>query len=488
MQLKSVGAFVALVFGLWAPPCLGNDNYLVTVKVWTTSITPDYVYPWRTDLPDESSGTACILEGNRLLTAAHIVADAAFVQVARAGGTKKYTATVEAIAHDVDLAVLRVADKAFFASAKPLALGNLPKLGDDVTVLGLPDDSIRLVETESSMARIKRTSINHAQFLNLLCEMDVEVEDGTSGGPVLHDGKLVAMVIEGNEDTTYAVPAAVIRHFLHDLKDGTVHGSPCVPLQIQTLENRQLRRATKIPDSEEGVIVRKIAREFSKSGPLMVGDVLLTIDGKNIANDGTISFRRDARVSFEYAIDRKQVGDSIAVRVSRGGEIHNFKLNLSLSKSKYPWLVQRRTYRSRPSYYIIGGLVFSVLTQNYLDECGGEDAPDHLLELRAQSRMDVDAGQREYVVLIGLLGADCNAGYEELEDSVVEIVNGKRIGSLRGFVAAIESHRKAFHLIRFRSTQNEIILDREAVIAESKEILARYRVPTDRSEDLKRTK
>jgi len=61
-----------------------------------------------------------------LLTNAHVVADATFVTVRRHGSSTKYTAKVEAIGHECDVAMLTVEDPIFWRAMRPLSFGGIP--------------------------------------------------------------------------------------------------------------------------------------------------------------------------------------------------------------------------------------------------------------------------------------------------------------------------------------------------------------------------
>ena len=53
------------------------------VKIYQVEHRPDYDNPWDRHGPQTSSGSGCIISGNRILTSAHVVSDATFLQVQR---------------------------------------------------------------------------------------------------------------------------------------------------------------------------------------------------------------------------------------------------------------------------------------------------------------------------------------------------------------------------------------------------------------------
>ena len=74
------------------------------VKIYTVSNHPSYQEPWNNSTR-QASGSGSILTGNRILTNAHVIANGTFIEVKRYGQTKRYTATVESVSHDADLAI-----------------------------------------------------------------------------------------------------------------------------------------------------------------------------------------------------------------------------------------------------------------------------------------------------------------------------------------------------------------------------------------------
>ena len=348
----------------------------------------------------------------------------------------------------------------------------------------------RLTVTEGVVSRIDRQEYSHSGFRNLVCQIDAAINPGASGGPVLSGDKIAGVAFEGGggDNIGYMVPAPVIRHFLKDLADGAHDGTPTLPVYWQVMENAQLRAQYAMQRGQTGVLVRRVSPPFDADDKLRRGDVLLAVDGLSIANDGTIPLRPDERISLLRAIDRKHVGDVLSMRLLRGGKERTVELRLTVAKATFPWLVAQRRYGERPTYYIVGGMVFSALTANYFDawdEWG--DAPAPLRRYASTVRTTKNAAREEIVVMIDVLPDELNVGYTGFEDGVVESVNGKRIHSLNDLIAAIENHGGVRHRILFENDQGEIIFDRKLLAQRGPVILRKYRLTTDRSEDLKPT-
>jgi S1-C subfamily serine protease len=458
------------------------------VKVYTTSQRADYSRPWEMESQHDLTGSGSIIAGKRILTNAHVVSDQTFVQVQRADLPDKYVARVAAVSHEFDLALLTVADEKFFAGAEPLPLGELPSAGDPVVTLGFPMGGTRIAVTEGVISRIDRETYTHSSFDNLVCQIDAAINPGSSGGPVLSEGAIVGVAFQTGDGQSigYMVPAPVVRHFLKDLEDGRLEGAPVLPMKWQVLENAQLRQHSRMADGQSGVRVTKLAPLFEGDDKLRIHDVLLGLDDYAIANDGTIEFRPGERIDFLYAIDRKQVGEPVTAHVLRDGKPRDVTLVLSAAKRSYGYLVPRQLFEERPSYYVVGGLVLCPLTSNYLGTWDDWDnVPNRLQRYWYEMRTSENASREQIVVVTDVLPDELNVGYEGFEDFIVTEVNGKPIRSLRDVVTAIEGNGDTVHRIEIEESLAEVVFRREDLKERGPLILERYRVPADRSADLR---
>ena len=124
--MRSHGILVALTCLLAPVYAEGKDSIRDSVvKIYSTQRGPDFVRPWTKSAPQECVASGVVIEGKRILTNAHVVQFATQIFVQANGSTEKLTARVGVIAPDIDLAVLRLEDEAFFAEhpALPLADG-----------------------------------------------------------------------------------------------------------------------------------------------------------------------------------------------------------------------------------------------------------------------------------------------------------------------------------------------------------------------------
>ena len=140
---------------------MNRTTYSEVVRIYCTYQEADYETPWQTHAPRSSTGSGVVIGPGRILTGAHCVANATFLQIQRGSAPEKIVARVLAVCHDADLAVLEV-DAAATEGIEPAELGGLPQLGDEVTVAGYPVGGEELSMTEGIVSRIEVQSYEHS--------------------------------------------------------------------------------------------------------------------------------------------------------------------------------------------------------------------------------------------------------------------------------------------------------------------------------------
>ena len=467
----------------------GTDVKGSMVKVYTIKNEPFYDNPWTYIGPSSVSGSGCVIKGNRILTNAHIVSDQTFVQVRLHGKSRKYTARVLAVSHAADLALLGVDDPSFFKGITPLELGELPEVQQDVLVYGFPEGGDMLSTTKGVISRIEHQDYVHSSIELLAAQIDAAVNPGNSGGPVMVDGLVVGVVMQGlkkAQNISYMVPVNIVKHFLKDIKDGTLDGFPEDGITFQSMENTALKDKYGLGSDQSGVLVVSIFPGTPAQGKIFPGDVILAVDGYEVADDGTVEFRSGERTAMNYCTQMHQVGEDLVLTVLRQGE--NLTIHLTLDRA---WgrhaLIPMPSFDAAPDFYIYGGLVFCPLTFNYLLTWGDdpeEDPPVKLAQYLLNNK-PTEEGE-EVVVLINVLSSDVNNGYRDYRNTRITKVNGSKIKNLRDFIRAVEKGN-GDRFIEFENDRKiRIVLERDMAEKENAKILKTYRIPFDRSEGLRK--
>ncbi len=455
--------------------------YPQVVRIFATTQNPDYDCPWQARTPSNSTGSGVIIEGGRILTGAHVVANSTFLRVQKISDPQKWVAKVDAICHDSDLALLKVEEGAFAEGISPAEIGDLPDLRDKVSVVGYPVGGEEISITEGVVSRIEVQRYNHSQRYLLAVTVDAAINKGNSGGPVFKDGKVCGIAFQklSNADNIgELVPAPVVKSFLRS-KNTAVHRVPGLGISTQNLENPLLTKHVGLADDETGVMVITIEYGGSSYGKLELGDALLEIGGNKIANNGTVQYRDRYRTRYDVLLGEMHIGDELEMLILRDGE----RKKVTLELAPLDRLVPRNQYDQEPSYFVYGGLVFQNLTRNFLKtwDKWWNKAPKEFLH---HYYSGVRTADRQSVVILSQILADqINVGYNHLYNEGIVSINGAMPRDLTDFVGRVEA---SDGIVELRTASDGIILLDTTQIAQANErILERYHIGHDRSLDLR---
>jgi S1-C subfamily serine protease len=456
--------------------------YPEVIRVFATTQDPDYDGPWQARTPSNSTGSAVVIGPRLLLTGAHVVANATFLQVQKPSQPDKAIARVRAVSHDCDLALLEVLDPpTFLDDIEPARLGPMPRLREEVAVVGYPIGGEEISITEGVVSRIEVQRYSHSQRHLLAVTVDAAINAGNSGGPVFANGQVVGIAFQkltGVDNIGEMVPPPIIRAFL----DGVAHGKrpeiPALGITSQNLENPLLRARLGLAADERGVAVLHVDHGGSADGALRPRDVLMTIDGLPIANNGTVQYLGSYRTRYDVVLGHRYIGDRIELGIKRDGAVHTVSLELRAWKP----LVPRARYDQAPAYFVYAGLVFQTLTRDYLTtwDKWWNKAPKEFLTYYYLGHRTAE--QHEVVVLTQILADEINVGYGHLFNEAIAKIGGAVPRDMEDFVERLSSARGIVEIET--SSGGLIILDAEEVARATPRILARYHIPRDRTPGL----
>src|SRR5688572_330886 len=452
------------------------------VRVYATTQDPDYDGPWQARTPSNSTGSGVVIGHREILTGAHVIANATFLQVQKLSHPDKAIARVKAVSHDCDLALLEVVEpRDFLDDVTPGELGEMPRLRDEVAVVGFPVGGEEISITEGVVSRIEVQRYSHSQRSLLAVTVDAAINAGNSGVPVFSDHKVVGIAFQkmtGVDNIGEMVPPPILRWFLDGVAAGRSSDVPPLGVTTQNLENPLLRRALGLKDGERGVMVVAVDHGGSADQVLQTRDVITMIDGLPIANNGTVQYRGQHRTRYEVGLVGKYVGDRVPLEIVRASERQRVEVQLG------PWLplVPRARYDKPPQYYVYGGLVFQTLTRDFLTtwEKWWNKAPkEFLYYYYSGERSNV---RHEVVILTQILADEINVGYAHLYNEAVVAVNGAMPRDLNDFVGQLGTAEGLVEILT--SSGGVIMFDAQEVRAAQPRILERYHIALDRSPGL----
>ena len=479
---RVVLAVALVLIGTGSPEPAVGDPLDALVEVNVRARVPDLVHPWRRGAVELFEGSGAIVVGERVLTAAHVVEDHVAIEVRRNGTTDWFEAELEFVCDQVDLALLRVRDASFFAGAEPLQVGSMPKVQDPVRVLGFPMGGDGAAVTRGIVSRVEVGKYAHSGESLLLAQIDAAINSGSSGGPVIAGGEIAGVALQAfeaqrAEDVGYVAPADVVKHFLRDIEDGRVDGFPRSGIWGQFLQSKAHRRALGLEQKKGGVLVTHIDSGSAIAGKLRPGDVLLRVDDRPVAADGTIEVEGIGRLSLNYAFQAKDIGDPIRLAALRDGT----EIRVEVRTSYYEKLVPVRFFGGEPPYLVFAGLVFQPLTIRYFGAFEDNDGPANLVS-HALAPIRTDE-RREVIVLTNLLESRLNSTYRWAEDEIVTELNGTRIRDLAHLAQLLDSAAGPWVAISLEN-RGQLVFDLKKARSANPGILAEHDAARDRSAGL----
>lgn len=438
------------------------------VKIYVTSKSQSNYSPWNADSV-ASSGSGFMVEGNRILTNAHVIADHIFVEVQRDGTPKRYQATVEFVSHEMDISLLKIKDESFFDKGKPLTLGDLPDIHQEIMVHGFPIGGDTLSTTRGIVSRIEYMPYVHSGLSYQTIQIDAAINPGNSGGPAIIDGKVAGMVMQKSDDSAenigYIIPTIMIKRFLADIADGKYDGFPAFSAQIQQLLSPTLKQKYQLKDEQTGVLVSKVCANTSAEKVLKQNDVITHIDGKKIDDDGTAPLTARKTINFRHYLNLHQIGETVTLDIVRDGKPQQIQLLLDKAdKSDY-------TYDKEPRYVIYGGFVF-VATESYTGCQTREDYDERK-----------DKEKVDDVQITQVLAASGNLGFHDLSSLAIEKINGERFNTFEEFYRRLRGTTEPFVILEDYAGY-KVAIDRKLAANEHTEILERYSIHKDRSKEV----
>lgn len=442
------------------------------VKISVTKQEYDYKQPWQKSNQSKSSGSGCIIEGNRILTCAHVVEFGEFIEIKKTKDSRRYTASIEFLAPEYDLAVLKLDDENFFNKTKPLPIGGLPDIGNKVTVYGFPTGGNDLSVTSGIVSRIENIDFSYDNYNDLGIQIDAAINPGNSGGPVIMDATLAGVAFQGkssSQNIGYMIPTTVIKAFLLDIADSTYEGPVPVLMQWQNMENTALRKCYGIPDTATGILVNKVHYCSALSGVIEPDDILLSVDHMDIQNDGSVYINNDVKTSFETIIKNKNVHDTVALNIMRHGTDTTILLPLEFTRSRQ-LLVGKVDLE--PKYYIQDGFVFTTPSYYYFQDESYWQYYYPQLSYYYYAKVLNTTEQEEIVMISSVLPDKSNVGYHDVSNRIVSKINGYEIKNFNDLIHAFD-RPSDFYTIE-DSEGNRYVLDASNLNESNIEIFRKY--------------
>ena len=457
----------------------GNNPINAVVKIEVETAKSLISCPWA-NRTDHGTGSGVVIGDGRILTCAHCVADASFINIRKHNEDTLYHATALFVDNDADLALLQVKDKTFMTDITPLEIGETPHVQDDVLAVGYPIGGDDISYTRGIVSRIEDIRYEHGWAYLLGVQVDAAINPGNSGGPVmdLKNGRIAGIAFQGQkkgEALGYIIPPDIIRHFLVDIQDGKVDGFSDILFAMDLMENPAKRRYYRMDSARTGVVVDDVDSVLGKDS-IRKDDIILEIDGYKVSNIGRIRLAGGEARSLYYPLYTRQIGEKIPVKVFRDGTV----VETFITAAKKNRRIRRWMYDVRPDYFVYGGLVFTTVSYDYLVDSRAEIHDDII-----KDKSFVDD---EPVAISFCFSDKAIDGYRGAANSLVRSVNGVKVRNLRHLTELVDQCHDGFvrfGLDRGNEWDNKLIVDAREMREATVRVMKRNLIPADRSEDLR---
>lgn len=453
------------------------------VRVAVTAQPYDFARPWSKRAPTSRRALGTVLEGNRILVTAEVVANATYIELESPDGEQKQPARVECVDYEADLALLKPESDDFFKT-RPGVRFVTPQVGDSLSILQLEANGNPLFSKgPMTTAEVVRYPIDDSSFLVGRLNVPLQIRESTQSLPLFKEGKLAGVMLRYDAQSSLLdfIPAAVVEHFLKDALKTPYEGFPRMGCSFSVTRDPQLRRYLGLNGNNGGVLITQMLKDGpAEKGGLRKGDVLLEIAGNPIDSDGNYRDETYGRISLGHLVCTKNFeGEKVKVRLLREGKPVEAEVPVARRHpEKYlsePYIIDRA-----PNYYVLGGLILQELSRQYLKEFGADWARKAPLDLvnidRTQGETDQEARQR-VVVLSRVLPSDVTVGYEDLRHLVLKAINGRAINGLSDVPAALSKPEGGVHRVELQGDPSVIFLDAKAVEAVGPSLLRSYGLP-----------
>ncbi len=269
-----------------------------------------------------SLGTGFIIDSSGLiLTNNHVVAEADEIKIQFTEETNEKPTDGEVVGRDpeLDLALIKVKNK---RQMIPLTLGDSDALevGEYVIAVGNPFGQGHSVTHGIISAKERR--IPDFIFSNYL-QTDAPINPGNSGGPLLNlKGEVVGInnaIDQRAQGIGFAIPISLVKKVLPQLKSKGSVSRGYIGVLVGEL-TPEIVSQLGIPKDTQGPMVTNVypGQPADKAG-IKPYDVILEVNGKPIRNSGELI----------AAITGVTVNETVEIKIARGKEIKDFKLQVT---------------------------------------------------------------------------------------------------------------------------------------------------------------
>ena len=264
-----------------------------------------------------SLGSGTIVDPSGIIvTNHHVIKDATEVKVAL-HDKREFEADIVLKDERTDLAVIRIRQPGTYPAAQ-LGDSEALQVGDLVLAIGNPFGVGQTV-TQGIVSALARTQVGVADFRYFI-QTDAAINPGNSGGALVDlQGRLVGVPNAiysksgGSIGIGFAIPATVVRFVLEQAKTGNVVRRPWLGATLQNV-TADVAEGFGLDRPVGAIVTNVVPKSPAAQAGLKVGDLIVTVDGREVDDPDAFGFRfgnrplgTDAKVEIIRSGKKQQI-------------------------------------------------------------------------------------------------------------------------------------------------------------------------------------
>jgi len=269
---------------------------------------------------------------DHVVTNYHVIAGASEAWVRLSDG-RDYEATLVGASPDHDLAVLRINVPTNRPPPVPVGSSKDLRVGQRVYAIGNPFGLDWTLTTGIVSALDRSLSTDTGATIEHLVQTDAAINPGNSGGPLLDSaGRLIGITTAiyspsgAYAGVGFAVPVDTVNRIVPKLIATGRYERPTLGIGMDENWNQTITQHLDL----EGIAVLQVApgsgaemaglrvAKQDRRGNVIVGDIIIEIDGKPVKTPGELLSR----------LDEKEIGDTVRLTIVRDGKRSNVDIKL----------------------------------------------------------------------------------------------------------------------------------------------------------------
>lgn len=434
------------------------------VKVHITRQGWQRYKPWQKLNPVNTWQRGVMVRSGYVMTLAQGLADHVMIEVSVANSARRYPASLKHLDYGANLALVKIDDLDLAGTMEPIPVGEAMTIDGkfEAWQIGSSD----LVERYTGHVQKVAPAGNQLRLT-----AKTNLSDSGNGQVVIQDDKLVGLVyrVQSSRQEATIIAQETIQHYLKDYDSGKYRGFGTGPLWYLQLLRDDFRAYFQVPEDVHGVAISRVIEDRTGHGALEAGDVIATLGGHALDDEGMFQHPMHGRLHFTYLLyGVPHAGEEVPAKIYRKGEPMDVKVPVRarpLAENRVPWAL----YDLRPKFMVVGGMIILELTRQHRGAFG-------IAEYQSRNDWDPPTDRKRIVFLSEVLPDKSNKGLDDLGGDAIATVNGVRITEIADVARALKAPVDGYHVFVFEGVNRPYVIKAAQLEEINRRVAETYRV------------